>query len=218
MLAKPKTPIFIDNLTIEVEEANHYPFHVALQSEDGKICCKTEKKIGFDKSTINLEGLDELPYGVYTVECSQGGDIVKVKSAVFPKPQESNQAIAAPIPTQTPTPYAVMKIPDAPMRNPAQASPLLQRVREIARMTARFAFYFTLIGIIPGALIYLLSVQFMSRSIESWFNVRVDTALESGLSLGRWCLLCPNRDLRFCTLSPIFPAEHSTRMLLGRQT
>ncbi len=28
------------------------------------------------------------------------GDIVKVKRAVFPKPQESNQAIAAPIPTQ----------------------------------------------------------------------------------------------------------------------
>lgn len=57
-----------------------------------------------------------------------------------------------------------------------------------ARMTARFAFYFTLIGIIPGALIYILSVQFMSRSIESWFNVRVDTALESGLSLGRAAL------------------------------
>ena len=57
-----------------------------------------------------------------------------------------------------------------------------------ARMTARFAFYFTLIGIIPGVLIYILSVQFMSRSIESWFNVRVDTALESGLSLGRAAL------------------------------
>lgn len=57
-----------------------------------------------------------------------------------------------------------------------------------ARMTARFAWYFTLIGIIPGALIYLLSVQFLSKSIESWFNVRVDTALESGLNLGRAAL------------------------------
>src|SRR3546814_481925 len=34
----------------------------------------------------------------------------------------------------------------------------------------------------------LLSVQFLSRSIESWFNVRVDTALESGLNLGRAAL------------------------------
>jgi hypothetical protein len=43
MLAKPKTPVFIDNLTIEVEDANHHPFYVSLKSEDGKICCKTEK-------------------------------------------------------------------------------------------------------------------------------------------------------------------------------
>ena len=57
-----------------------------------------------------------------------------------------------------------------------------------ARLTSRFALYFTLIGILPGALIYVLSVQFMSRSIESWFNVRVDTALEAGLNLGRAAL------------------------------
>ncbi|MYN13002.1 HAMP domain-containing protein [Pusillimonas sp. TS35] len=57
-----------------------------------------------------------------------------------------------------------------------------------ARLTARFALYFALIGVVPGALIYVLSVQFMSRSIESWFNVRVDSALESGLNLGRAAL------------------------------
>ncbi len=57
-----------------------------------------------------------------------------------------------------------------------------------ARMTARFALSFALIGVLPGALIYVLSVQFMSRSIESWFNVRVDTALEAGLNLGRAAL------------------------------
>jgi len=57
-----------------------------------------------------------------------------------------------------------------------------------ARMTARFTLYFTLIGILPGVIIYMLSVQFMSRSIESWFNVRVDSALEAGLNLGRAAL------------------------------
>lgn len=57
-----------------------------------------------------------------------------------------------------------------------------------ARLTARFALAFTLIGVVPGALIYTLSVQFMSRSIESWFNVRVDNALEAGLNLGRAAL------------------------------
>lgn len=54
-----------------------------------------------------------------------------------------------------------------------------------ARLTARFALAFTLIGVFPGALIYTVSIQFMTRSIESWFNVRVDTALDAGLTLGR---------------------------------
>ena len=54
-----------------------------------------------------------------------------------------------------------------------------------ARLTARFALAFALIGVVPGALIYTVSVQFMSRSIESWFNVLVDTALEAGLNLPR---------------------------------
>ncbi|WP_269496814.1 sensor histidine kinase [Castellaniella sp. S9] len=68
---------------------------------------------------------------------------------------------------------------------------LLRQIRRRqfgARLTARFALFFTLIGILPGALIYVLSVQFMSRSIESWFNVRVDSALEAGLNLGRAAL------------------------------
>ncbi|MBO9352819.1 HAMP domain-containing protein [Bordetella petrii] len=68
---------------------------------------------------------------------------------------------------------------------------LLRQIRRRqfgARLTARFALAFALIGVVPGALIYTVSVQFMSRSIESWFNVRVDSALESGLNLGRAAL------------------------------
>lgn len=54
-----------------------------------------------------------------------------------------------------------------------------------ARLTLRFALAFALMGVLPGVLIYVVSVQFLSRSIESWFDVRVDRALESGLALGR---------------------------------
>ena len=53
------------------------------------------------------------------------------------------------------------------------------------RMMARFAISFGLMGVVPGALIYIVSVQFLGKSIESWFNVRVESALESGLALGR---------------------------------
>jgi nitrogen fixation/metabolism regulation signal transduction histidine kinase len=57
-----------------------------------------------------------------------------------------------------------------------------------ARLMARFALAFALMGVAPGMLIYVVSVQFLQRSIESWFDVRVDRALESGLSLGRAAL------------------------------
>jgi nitrogen fixation/metabolism regulation signal transduction histidine kinase len=56
------------------------------------------------------------------------------------------------------------------------------------RMMARFAVSFGLMGLVPGVLIYLVSVQFLGKSIESWFDVRVDTALESGLAIGRTTL------------------------------
>ncbi|TFL15855.1 HAMP domain-containing protein [Pusillimonas caeni] len=79
------------------------------------------------------------------------------------------------------------------------AARLLRQIRRRqfgARLTARFALFFALIGVLPGALIYVLSVQFMSRSIESWFNVRVDSALEAGLNLGRAALDTQLSDVR----------------------
>ena len=56
------------------------------------------------------------------------------------------------------------------------------------RLMARMALSFTLMTVIPVALIYLVSVQFVGRSIESWFAVPVERALESGLNLGRTAL------------------------------
>src|SRR5512137_2676096 len=64
-----------------------------------------------------------------------------------------------------------------------------------ARLMAKFALAFALLGVVPGLLIYVVSVQFLSRSIESWFDVRVDRALESGLSLGRAALEAQLADL-----------------------
>jgi nitrogen fixation/metabolism regulation signal transduction histidine kinase len=55
-------------------------------------------------------------------------------------------------------------------------------------LMARLTLMFALMAIIPGTLIYTVSVQFLSRSIESWFNVRVDASLESGLTLARTTL------------------------------
>ncbi|GGB98770.1 PAS domain-containing sensor histidine kinase [Oxalicibacterium flavum] len=65
-----------------------------------------------------------------------------------------------------------------------------------SRLMARLVLLFALIGILPGAVIYTVSVQFVSRSIESWFDVRVESALEAGLNLGRSALDSSLRELQ----------------------
>jgi len=57
-----------------------------------------------------------------------------------------------------------------------------------SRLAARLVLLFALVAVLPGALLYGVSVQFLGKSIESWFDVRVDRALEGGLNLGRSAL------------------------------
>ena len=57
-----------------------------------------------------------------------------------------------------------------------------------ARLKLRLMLMFGVVAVLPGALVYGVSVQFVTRSIESWFDVRVEKALESGLHLGRTAL------------------------------
>jgi hypothetical protein len=79
MLAKSRTSTFINDLIIEVKEALQLPVTVALRNEDGKICCKAEKKICALSQTFIWEGLNDLPYGVYMLECSQGDEVVSMR-------------------------------------------------------------------------------------------------------------------------------------------
>ncbi|MES2901865.1 MAG: ATP-binding protein [Pseudomonadota bacterium] len=53
-----------------------------------------------------------------------------------------------------------------------------------SRLMARLVLLFAGIGILPGLVIFLVSVQFVSHSIDSWFNVKIEAALTSGLNLG----------------------------------
>ena len=68
---------------------------------------------------------------------------------------------------------------------------LLRLVRSLrrgvfgSRLALRLVLLFALVAVLPGALVYAVSVQFLGKSIESWFDVRVDRALDGGLNLGR---------------------------------
>jgi nitrogen fixation/metabolism regulation signal transduction histidine kinase len=65
-----------------------------------------------------------------------------------------------------------------------------------SRLTLRFLVLFAAMAVLPGALVYTVSIQFLAKSIESWFDVRVDAALESGLKLGQTALDNMLADLR----------------------
>jgi nitrogen fixation/metabolism regulation signal transduction histidine kinase len=53
------------------------------------------------------------------------------------------------------------------------------------RLTLRLLLRFAALAVLPGVVVYAVSVQFITRSIESWFDVKVDAALEGGINLGQ---------------------------------
>ncbi len=61
----------------------------------------------------------------------------------------------------------------------------LRQGRFGSRLLVKLAAIFALVGLMPGLMIYVVSYQFVSRSIESWFDVKVEGALDAGLNLGR---------------------------------
>jgi len=54
-----------------------------------------------------------------------------------------------------------------------------------SKLMTRLVLLFAAIGVLPGLVIFLVSVQFVSHSIDSWFNVPVEEALEAGIDLSR---------------------------------
>ena len=71
----------------------------------------------------------------------------------------------------------------------------LQQKKFGSRLLLKLAIGFALVGFAPGMLIYVVSYQFVSRSIESWFDIKVEGALEAGLNLGRATLETLSYDL-----------------------
>jgi len=57
-----------------------------------------------------------------------------------------------------------------------------------SHLTARMIGVFVLLAIIPVSIVYYFSLSFLHRSIDSWFDVGIDNALEDSLQLGRSAL------------------------------
>ncbi|NJD07213.1 MAG: HAMP domain-containing protein [Methylococcaceae bacterium] len=64
---------------------------------------------------------------------------------------------------------------------------LKQLKRKVAgsRCTARMVFLFILLSLAPASIVFYYSMQFLQQSIDSWFDVRIDRAMEDALQLGQ---------------------------------
>jgi hypothetical protein len=71
MLAKVKPQVFLDTLDIEVKQPSTTPVTATLRDEKGSICKSAAYNSMPDKA-FTLTGLNDLPYGVYSLELSNG--------------------------------------------------------------------------------------------------------------------------------------------------
>ena len=89
-----------------------------------------------------------------------------------------------------------------------------------SRLKLRLMLMFGLMAVLPGVLIYGVSVQFVTKSIETWFDVRVENALESGINLGQSTLDSMLEDLvakgQAMALELGEQPESQRRAMLGR--
>lgn len=57
------------------------------------------------------------------------------------------------------------------------------------RLLTRFAFSFVMLAVVPSVLLFFISTLFVSRTIDSWFGLKLDSALNAGIDFGRDRLL-----------------------------
>ncbi len=57
-----------------------------------------------------------------------------------------------------------------------------------AKLTLKLMAMFGIVALLPGLVVYGASVFFLNRSIETWFDVRVDNALTAGVNLSQAAL------------------------------
>ncbi len=64
-----------------------------------------------------------------------------------------------------------------------------------SRLTMRLLGMFVLLAGIPLAVVYYFSIQFLSKGVDSWFDVRVEQAIGDALLLGRTTLAVLKQDV-----------------------
>ncbi len=64
-----------------------------------------------------------------------------------------------------------------------------------SRLTARLLLLFLVLAVVPGTVVYAFSMQFLRSGIDSWFDIRVEKALNNALKLSQASLDLRMRDV-----------------------
>ncbi len=78
MFAKLKSFVFIDAFRLEVSGPKGNCIRGILRDEKGSVCSTIERNTITEKEELTWNGLNDLPYGRYTLELSHGEDEMKV--------------------------------------------------------------------------------------------------------------------------------------------
>lgn len=70
--ASLKTPIFTDTVSIQLINCLQGLMEAILLDENGTVCRKVETEVSENAQEFTWEGLNDLPYGIYTLQLLHG--------------------------------------------------------------------------------------------------------------------------------------------------
>jgi hypothetical protein len=80
MFAKVKSTVFIDFLKLELTTPPvDTSLKAILRDDKGCVCSTLETSMPVRNNEVIWRGLNNLPYGVYTLELTQGNDEMKMR-------------------------------------------------------------------------------------------------------------------------------------------
>jgi hypothetical protein len=79
MLPRVKTAVFIDFLNLEVDELSCSTVSAVLKDEDDKVMLNLNLNVPRGEKQIRWNGLNNLPYGIYSLELSNGEEKSKIR-------------------------------------------------------------------------------------------------------------------------------------------
>ncbi len=78
MFVKVKSSVFIDALQLQLNIPKGNCLRGILKDDCGIICRTIERKVDKEKEELTWDGLNDLPYGRYTLELTQGEDELRM--------------------------------------------------------------------------------------------------------------------------------------------